>query len=94
MTITVTQDDIDKGLSHSCTRCPIALAIARVIKHPFVGSVTNDVLYIVILDIRHFDCEIDLPKVAKIFVCAFDTIPNTVIPFEFDLNIPEKYLAS
>jgi hypothetical protein len=77
--IDVTQQDIAMGEPKKCGRCPIALAIKRVVSGPvlvFDESVWAN------------GGQADLPTTAKDFVTAFD-FGNPVHPFSFDLDIPE-----
>jgi len=84
--VTVTQDDIDKGVRGQPGCCPIARALARTCPriHASVGDRTADLyadgewLY-----------ETDLPREAKAFVAAFDA-EKPVAPFTFTLVVPES----
>jgi len=88
MIIQITQDDIKQGTVDNCDRCPIALAINRVL---FVGHHAKVMGSISIYTYVHrrFTCK--TPDVAKQFINNFD-LGNSVEPFEFDLEVPEKFL--
>ncbi|MCI0537687.1 MAG: hypothetical protein L0Z50_20935 [Verrucomicrobiales bacterium] len=92
MRIEVTQNDIDKGCEKDCLKCPVALAINRVLRKPYVCYV--DIPLIRIRKGRSLDfvCEILTPEVAIDFIRAFDP-GRDVSPFSFDLSIPEEYVA-
>jgi len=76
MKITVTAEDIKRGKRHSCERCPVALAISRVLRIRGRVWVDGD------------SCEApsgqraSLPKKVRDFVAAFDDL-ESVRPFSF-----------
>lgn len=77
MKISVTQDDIDKGVARRCTECPVALAATRHVGKPvFVGP--NYIL--------SEPLEWDTPSAVKEFIAAFDN-GQPVKPFEFELPV-------
>lgn len=89
--IRVTQDDIKQGTKGSCTGCPIALAIGRILNPNYYVTVgrSSIMLYAVI----RFFCEwrMEPPKEVSDFIVAFDK-RQVVEPFEFEVDIPEEYL--
>ena len=75
ITVHVTQEDIYSGIRASRTRCPVALAISRVLPDVAVGSasvVTTGNGYAM------------LPSAAIVFVDRFDR-GLSVEPFSFEL---------
>ena len=97
--IEVNAEDIAAGEKKNCLRCPIALAIARVVAPGGVlvsvggGSVT-------LTDGRTAGgagCGLDLPESAQVFVQEFDEPPNRFpvpAPFSFHLPIPACFLRT
>ena len=78
--IQVTQEDIDKGERRSCTKCPLALAIAKAINYNNIAvglkRWSND----------GYDWH-DLPEKAIVFRILFDEFgSNGLSPFEFELT--------
>lgn len=79
MKITVTQEDIDKGLPNRCYECPVSLAVKRAL-----GARDVSVSWTIT---AHVDGEIlKFNKTDPItrFVAAFDA-RQPVQPFEFEL---------
>lgn len=76
MRIDVTQEHIDKGLTGSCSRCPVALALWDVgipaVVHYDTAETYRD--------------EIILPVSARAFIAAFDD-GEPVKPFHFDIEV-------
>lgn len=94
-TIHVSQADIDRGISMSCGKCPIALAINRVIAPQFKARAAH---VIEIVSLRIFgDCIIQAAchhtRETGLFMGAFDN-GRAVSPFSFDLDIPERLLKA
>lgn len=86
-TIVVTDNDIKQGCASSCTRCPVARAIKRVMLQ---GNVQ------VFSKIAHFYNTTEsrnetLPGQAQDFIRNFDNF-HPVLPFQFQLNIPDIFL--
>lgn len=82
--IEVVEADIDRGVAQSCWRCPVALALSRVLK--------KGERY----DVHHFaviirDQGYRLPKRATKFIEQFDNACD-VKPFQFRLPIPADAL--
>lgn len=90
-TVDVLQEDIDDGLRGVCGKCPIHLAMRRLV-HPNVRfSVGCSGVTFYPLTADHYS--IGLPLSAQGFVYRFDELGNnSVLPFSFDLDIPAKYL--
>ena len=83
MTITVTQDDIDRGCRKHWTNCPIAHAASRALGGWV--KVRQDSIEIV----DYFDVypRIPLPGEAQRFIAAFDC-GWRVAPFAFTIDVP------
>jgi hypothetical protein len=87
--ISVTADDIARGVRGLCDSCPIALAMKRLLPDSDI-DVENEFVSINQRDVS-------LPAEARDFVGAFDLsdeefeecwpVPG---PFEFDLDIPDE----
>ena len=85
MKIKVTQEHIDNGLRSDCYYCPIALALKDATGFNwYVGSIYigNESTVITLLS-----------NTTKDFIWRFD-IAAMVIPFEFDIDIPSKFVRS
>ena len=81
--IEVTQDDINNGKPHTCSSCPVALAISRTTNYKAeVG------LYIITLfNSKGFSYRsIKIPADIRQFIKAFDSY-MPVSPFSFELDI-------
>jgi hypothetical protein len=83
MKIKVTQEDIDNGQRKSCSCCPVALAMKRVLD---IDVKVGDNKF-VLTSSDEFTI-LELPKEARIFIDAFDN-DELVEPFEFEINLPE-----
>lgn len=80
MTITVTQEDIDKGVISSCVACPIALAVGRFMPDSGFIVCANAIDFTSPLgDLIH------LPIEAVKFISDFDK-GRPVQPFTFELE--------
>ena len=85
MTISVTQEDIDKGERGFCCWCPVALAIRRTLGDAPARSVEVHSSYV-----KVGGREIELADPASDFIFAYDRrIWSRVRPFEFELTLPE-----
>jgi hypothetical protein len=86
--IKVTKEDIECGDIGDINSCPIARAMKREVKSKFRCdvSVTEDDIGI------GEDFEIKTPKRAGEFVDNFDYKRLEVKPFEFHINIPNRFL--
>lgn len=94
MKIEVTQDDIDEGIPSNRNKCPVSLAVNRVIlKSYHTGSGPCDILIFSqkdnLLDIQ---ASFKTPPRVADFIHRFDG-RYCVKPFEFEIPIPEQYLA-
>jgi hypothetical protein len=90
-TITVLQDDIDKGCVRATNNCPIARAAIRDLADLLMEGCDVGVgcSHITLWDSRtwptaHYQAE--LPLSARIFVVAFDDY-QPVEPFKFEIEI-------
>lgn len=94
MLIKVTQDDIDRGVHRSCDKCPVTLAVNRVLLDYYRTWSTRYKIFICAikenLSVKRVSFNTPFP-VAE-FICQFDR-RNSVEPFEFEIPIPEHYLA-
>lgn len=85
ITIDVTREDIDEGMTSSCNRCPIALAARRAVGSDLIG-VTGSYLWVESQAIR-------LPEAVREFIHGFDdgtTLRFLIKPFSFDLDVPAE----
>lgn len=78
--ITVTQADIDNGVDHSCSRCPVVLALARVFN---VRQVDVNVSSRWLVDGVGWG---ETPDAACDFIRDFDN-KRPVKPFEFFVDV-------
>lgn len=78
--VEVTQEDIDKGVCDSATKCAVARAIKRLTRRQQV-RVDGESAYI--FKDRY---EAELPKKAQTFISKFDSDKRTVTPFSFVLK--------
>lgn len=85
MRITVTQEDIEKGVRRNCVRCPIALAMTRQTGLPWFVDERGGIVF----SHKHpknIQLMVDLPWQAMDFMSGFDSgLP--MFPFTFDLDI-------
>ena len=79
VTVEVTQEDIDRGARGSCYRCPIALAIDRIVGHP---------VEVDCIEVKGCGWRAFLPDEAGDFVEFFDNKTGRVAPFTFTLSVP------
>jgi hypothetical protein len=85
--IEVTAEDIEQGHPNDPLSCPVARAIKRVMGRPHVWvSVGDD-------EVCFDDTDIELPLFVAMFVMEFDD-GEDVVPFAFDLDVPDEVLAS
>ena len=104
--ITVTDDDIEKGMPSDCYSCPEVLAILRVVA-PRVGVKVEGRDVTLDLGVNYRQVTIEQPMRAACFVLAFDGdeppegISEELLaewreemtrPFSYVLDIPEEYL--
>ena len=84
LTVHVTQEDIDNGERQSCSRCPVARAIARALQ-------VSETRVTVASRIAVFDqrvAPLTTPRKVMSFITAFDG-ERPVEPFSFDLQFVE-----
>jgi hypothetical protein len=78
--VSVTEDDIANGTPGSPCKCPIAIALKRIVKYPSIPQVGGEYVY----GLRSL---VELTLEARQFVAAFDK-GFPVSPFDFDADIP------
>jgi hypothetical protein len=87
--ISVKQEDIDKGLLRDAYHCPIA----RAGKRAGIELGVNSFHLLVSKMLVYGTQTIQTPREIKEFVDAFDHFgPGAVRPFEFELEIEDKFL--
>ena len=92
VTVQVTSEDIAHGLSGNCDRCPVALAIRRLLLPGiFVRAGTWFFALHRGSDVSQYNQM--LPGQAVDFITAFDS-GKTPEPFEFQIDIPARFLRS
>ena len=91
-TISVTQEDIDKGIHASPTICPVALALKRCnINNLYVGAYTIFIYYANPIYVGEhtiyvdYANPIDTPQNVQNFITSFDG-GKSVQPFTFELE--------
>jgi len=94
MKIQITQDHINRGKDHSCTNCPIALALTELIKDCFQVFVGVSHYRIEHRDSRKILHRGEFVQEISNFVCAFDRYKRSVEPIEIDLAIPTHLLEA
>lgn len=93
--IDVTAEDIANGVPSNCGKCPIALALLRVVPSPIVLNVDGDSVSFCLPSKPsglHPHAASDLPFVAQWFVQDFDN-GQPVVPFSFDFWMPDEVAA-
>lgn len=93
MIIQITPDDIKHGTRKSCRMCPVARALQRVSIKNVECQVTINYCYGLDNMNGQIVWEKWLPIVIQEFIQKFDD-DRIVEPFDFELDIPEKYLAN
>lgn len=90
MQISITQEDINNGVKHSCTNCAGALAIARAFNFPADTSfVTVSQFFVVICSHDYlYSVQIPTPRPLVLFINAHDANAR-VFPMTFDLDLSE-----
>lgn len=88
MIITVTKENIEQGVAKNCRKCPIALAVAALIR-PDVTLQIDEICCILNMGAHHDT--FSLPCSARKFINHFDK-QQEVAPFKFELDIPTQYL--
>lgn len=84
--ISVTQEDIDKGVRISCAYCPISLATRRTFPGATqVMTLTNSISFVLIGEYHNYE----LPIEAQEFTCDFDE-DGPVAPFQFTIPFQVK----
>lgn len=81
ITITVTQDDIEKGEATNCHYCPIAIAAKRAFKAYSVSCAVRLLIYTDETSYKKYK----LPDEALNFIGDFDN-GKGVEPFEFEID--------
>jgi len=91
VTVNVTARDIANGIRGECRSCPVARAINRLLKKPYVSIVGfSSVCYHSITNSGNVYGP-DAPKNASSFIHAFDANQNPQ-PFKFRMSIPKMVL--
>lgn len=80
MTINVTQEDINKGVRNSCTKCPVALAVHRAL-NKMVRVGFSGVRVEFSIGVLQF---LRIPQECQDFMARFD-FGMPVQPFEFEI---------
>lgn len=96
VTVEVTAEDIATGQQRSCQRCPIALAINRLLCPRAFVEVGSEYLWIFPEDWRadwSRVVQLRTPREARGFIARFDSKGPPVDPRSFTLEIPDCYLA-
>jgi len=88
VTITVTQEHIDKGRRESMMRSPIALAVLDAVPGATAASEYHDAVAISLRG-RPGSIECALPTEAQAFATGFDA-GNEPDPITFTLQIPDE----
>ena len=83
--ISVTAEHI-KNSCHSSRNCPVALAVRDLVKDGSVVDVFSECIYIDFVRCQS-------PREVRDFVSQYD-YHNKAQPFEFELDIDEKYLRT
>lgn len=86
--ITVTQEDIDRGIRGNAFNCPLAIAIDRAL--PVVCEVSVGLDTVTINQPDGVAYWFPLPDAAKDFVKRYDADPSTVKPIVFHLREDQK----
>lgn len=89
MQIEVTETDIKEGIIKDCKRCPIANAISKAISDGIVVKVRYTMVDFMTIEGRRYWRK--LPELATKFISDYD-LGYPVVPFTFDLNLPEELL--
>jgi len=90
MQIEVTQEHIEKGQQSNCVACPVALALRERLDSDVTLYVASDHVFMV-----KFPHRVNLRLSAEVqkFIAGFDNKASGLNPFEFELDIPQEYLA-
>jgi hypothetical protein len=89
MVINVTQEHISKGKRLACHECPVALAIAEVVKPEHEVMVDCDIS--ILNQSAGILWDAEYPPEVEEFIRAFDG-DQPVEPFSFELDIPRDLL--
>jgi hypothetical protein len=84
VTVEVTSDDIANGVKGNCSRCPVALAIARLPRFSS-HSVTVGLITAVTHDFAGRETNFIMAEEASSFIGQFDA-GKPVIPFTFTME--------
>lgn len=94
MKIDVTEMDIFHGELGHCGKCPVALAISRLLKDGYYAKVHTTWLYIC-NKYHEAVCSFRVPFIAAAFIRKFDSshlYRYVVQPFSFELELPTNVL--
>jgi hypothetical protein len=86
ITVRVSQDHINRGISGNCERCPVALALLEAFPEAKSVGVDADLIEIYYQGTVDSD-EFGTPEAAAVFISNFD---DNIVgePFEFELGNP------
>ena len=91
--VTVTQDDITNGMRAAAARCPVALAIKRVVKPGTILAVGPSLVTLLGEYPPAFNA--DLPNDVRSWVRDYDLERKTMyVPFSFLLDLPRHFLPT
>jgi hypothetical protein len=91
VTVKVTQEDIDQGYIKCAYSCALARAINILLNRMYRSGITGKEFYISQNTNGRNVKRIDLPEEVQDFIRQFDRM-QSVSPFEFEVDIPAKYL--
>lgn len=81
ITVRVTKADIKLGIRNSCRKCPVARAVRRRTRRPWIIQDGYNVEY--------GDWKLPLPKTATNFIGQFDASGGAKLkPFTFKIKLP------
>lgn len=89
--VKVTEDHINSGIRHSCSECPVSLAICELIRDDV--RCDTGYIFLTLTDLfTDYQYNINYNKQVKDFIIAFDYGKQAVKPFSFELSIPDELL--
>lgn len=89
MLVHVTQEDIDNATAKSCTYCPVAIAMTKILAEGLTVHVLTQGMKIWKMDDGWWRTQ-NPPEVVQ-FIKAFDR-RDPVSPFSFEVDVPAKCL--
>jgi len=92
VSVDVTQDDINFGERRCMTRCMVARAIRRLVERDVIVEADDGNITLCRCSAGNvISCILDTPPTVGIMILRYDK-GEPVIPFGFDLDIPEHFL--